>query len=127
LTVVLLLPEKEAEAARQALHTGASAGAPVEISDTALASILTLINQDLGLMVYPSTQKPSFKRDETGLSRREMQILEGLCEGQQNKEIAHMFGIQEVTVKMHMRSIITKLGAKNRTHAAMIALRNGIV
>ena len=38
-----------------------------------------------------------------------------------------MFGIQAVTVKMHMRSIITKLGAKNRTHAAMIALRNGIV
>ncbi|SPF75330.1 Transcriptional regulatory protein DegU [Aliiroseovarius pelagivivens] len=127
LAVVLLLPKKELAASRQALQTGACAGAPVEISETALASILTLINEDLGLMVFPKAQKPSFERDGTGLSRREKQILDSLCEGQQNKEIAHMFGIQEVTVKMHMRSIITKLGAKNRTHAAMIALRNGIV
>ncbi|SMR81643.1 two component transcriptional regulator, LuxR family [Aliiroseovarius halocynthiae] len=127
LAVVLLLPEKETEASRQALRTGACVGAPVEISESALASILNLIYEDFGLMVYPNARQSSFKRDETGLSRREMQILESLCEGQQNKEIAHLFGIQEVTVKMHMRSIINKLGAKNRTHAAMIALRNGIV
>lgn len=127
LAVILLLPEKEVEATRQTLRTGACVGAPVEISDNALASIFTLINEDFRLMVYPKVRAPRFKRDETGLSRREMQILDSLCEGQQNKEIAHMFGIQEVTVKMHMRSIINKLGAKNRTHAAMIALRNGIV
>ncbi len=127
LTVVILLPKKEIEASRQALRTGACVGAPVEISETALACILKLVNEDLCLKVFPKAQKPNFKRDETGLSRREMQILDSLCEGQQNKEIAHMFGIQEVTVKMHMRSIINKLGAKNRTHAAMIALRNGIV
>jgi DNA-binding NarL/FixJ family response regulator len=127
LAVALLLPEKEIDLLRQALRTGACVGAPVEISETALASILTLISEDLGLMVYPVTHKPNLDREKTGLSRREMQILDSLCAGRQNKEIAHIFGIQEVTVKMHMRSIITKLGAKNRTHAAMIALRNGIV
>ncbi len=127
LAVALLLPENEVDLLRQALRTGACAGAPVEISETALASILTLIDEDLGLMVYPIAHKPNLDQGETGLSRREMQILDSLCAGRQNKEIAHMFGIQEVTVKMHMRSIITKLGAKNRTHAAMIALRNGIV
>lgn len=127
LAVVLLLPDKEIEVSRQALRAGACVGAPVELSESALASILTLIQEDFSLMVYANARKPGLQRDETGLSRREMQILDSLCEGQQNKEIAHMFGIQEVTVKMHMRSIINKLGAKNRTHAAMIALRNGIV
>ena len=127
LAVALLLPEKEVDLLRQALRTGACVGAPVEVSETALASILTLISEDLGLMAYPISHRPNIDQRGTGLSRREMQILDSLCAGRQNKEIAHMFGIQEVTVKMHMRSIITKLGAKNRTHAAMIALRNGIV
>ncbi|NDW53155.1 response regulator transcription factor [Aliiroseovarius sp. PrR006] len=127
LAVALLLPKKEVDLLRQALRTGACVGAPVEISETALASILTLISEDLGLMAYPISHRPNIDQHGTRLSRREMQILDSLCAGRQNKEIAHIFGIQEVTVKMHMRSIITKLGAKNRTHAAMIALRNGIV
>ncbi|MCK0141810.1 response regulator transcription factor [Aliiroseovarius sp. F20344] len=127
LAVVLLLPKQDVDLARHALRTGICAGAPVELSDKALASILTLIDEDLGMMVYPKQAKPDLKQDTTGLSRRELQILTSLCEGQQNKEIAHMFGIQEVTVKMHMRAIINKLGAKNRTHAAMIALRNDLV
>lgn len=127
LAVILLLPKQDVDVARHALRSGACAGAPLDLSNTALASILTLINENLGMMVYPKQAKTALKQGKSGLSRRELQILTSLCEGQQNKEIAHMFGIQEVTVKMHMRSIINKLDAKNRTHAAMIALRNGLV
>ncbi len=67
------------------------------------------------------------QRDETAhaitsqLSDRELQVLAGICNGMQNKEIAHDFNVQEVTVKMHVRAIIRKLGARNRTHAAMLA------
>ncbi|MGR3839885.1 MAG: response regulator transcription factor [Cognatishimia sp.] len=55
------------------------------------------------------------------LSKREMQVLKGLCLGQSNKEIASELGLQEVTIKLHVRTLCRKLGAKNRTHAAMIA------
>ncbi|MEC7760360.1 MAG: LuxR C-terminal-related transcriptional regulator [Pseudomonadota bacterium] len=61
------------------------------------------------------------------LSDRELQVLAGVCKGLQNKEIAHDFNIKEVTVKMHVRAVIRKLEAKNRTHAAMIARNLGLV
>ena len=55
------------------------------------------------------------------LSAREMQALEGLCDGKANKEIARDLDLQEVTVKLHVKTLARKLDARNRTHAAMIA------
>lgn len=58
------------------------------------------------------------------LTRRETSVLRGICEGKSNKEIARDLALQEVTVKLHVKTLSRKLEAKNRTHAAMIA-RNG--
>lgn len=55
------------------------------------------------------------------LSTREKQVLGGICEGKSNKEIAIDLDLQEVTIKLHVKTLSKKLGAKNRTHAAMIA------
>lgn len=55
------------------------------------------------------------------LTRREMDVLRGICEGKSNKEIARDLDVQEVTIKLHVKTLSRKLGAKNRTHAAMIA------
>lgn len=60
------------------------------------------------------------------LSNREMQVLGGLCRGLANKEIARELDLQEVTIKLHVKTLCTKLEAKNRTHAAMIAKEAGI-
>jgi DNA-binding NarL/FixJ family response regulator len=56
-----------------------------------------------------------------GLTPQEGRVLRHLCAGMSNKEIARAMDLSEVTVKTHMRSVCQKLGAKNRTHAAMIA------
>jgi DNA-binding NarL/FixJ family response regulator len=48
-------------------------------------------------------------------------VLRGLCAGKSNKEIARDHDLQEVTVKLHVSTLSRKLGARNRTHAAMIA------
>jgi two-component system nitrate/nitrite response regulator NarL len=48
-------------------------------------------------------------------------VLRGICDGKSNKEIARDCSLQEVTVKMHVKTLSRKLGARNRTHAAMIA------
>jgi two-component system nitrate/nitrite response regulator NarL len=61
------------------------------------------------------------------LSGREREVLIGICSGKTNKEIARDLELQEVTVKMHVRSLTAKLEAKNRTHAAMIARDSLIV
>jgi DNA-binding NarL/FixJ family response regulator len=55
------------------------------------------------------------------LSEREMQTLEHLCVGLSNKEIARNLGIQEVTVKLHVKNLLAKLRVSNRTQAALLA------
>ena len=61
------------------------------------------------------------------LTERERQVLEGLCRGLSNKEIARELALQEVTVKLHVKTLCRKLEARNRTHAAMIAKETGLV
>ena len=61
------------------------------------------------------------------LTRREQQVLEQLVDGLTNREIALRLVVEPDTVKDHVQSIIKKLGATDRTHAAVIAVRGGIV
>ena len=61
------------------------------------------------------------------LSKRELDVLQGICRGQANKEIARDFNIHEATVKLHAKTLCRKLGARNRTHAAMIARDRNLV
>lgn len=59
-----------------------------------------------------------------GLSEREFTVLALLAEGKSNRDIGEALGLAEPTVKMHVKSICSKLGAKNRTQA-VIAARDG--
>ena len=60
------------------------------------------------------------------LSDREQQVLGGLCRGLSNKELARELDLQEVTIKLHVKTLCRKLDAKNRTHAAMIGKEAGL-
>lgn len=64
---------------------------------------------------------------EKGLSDRERQVLRGLMRAKSNKEIARELDLQEVTIKLHVKTLCRKLDAKNRTDAAMIARDAGFV
>jgi DNA-binding NarL/FixJ family response regulator len=61
------------------------------------------------------------------LTRREQEVLELLAEGYANKRIAIELGIAEKTVKAHVGRVLAKLGVTDRTQAALLALRDGIV
>ena len=61
------------------------------------------------------------------LSPRELEVLQGICRGQSNKEIARDYSLHEATVKLHAKTLCRKLGARNRTHAAMIARDRNLV
>ena len=64
---------------------------------------------------------------EKALSERERQVLRGLMSAQSNKEIARDLDLQEVTIKLHVKTLCRKLDAKNRTDAAIIARDAGFV
>ncbi len=67
------------------------------------------------------------KSDNLNLTRREMDILEMLVKGNNNRDMAEAMFISEKTVKNHLTSIFRKLGVKDRTQAAVFALRHKIV
>ena len=62
-----------------------------------------------------------------GLTQRETEILGCLTEGAPNKLIARQLGITEATVKIHVKSLIRKIGVQNRTQAALWAIQAGYV
>jgi DNA-binding NarL/FixJ family response regulator len=64
---------------------------------------------------------------DDAVTEREIQILRGVAAGKSNKFIGLELQISENTVKAHMRSILLKLEASDRTHAVMIALKRGIL
>jgi DNA-binding NarL/FixJ family response regulator len=64
---------------------------------------------------------------DDALTAREIQILQRVAAGKSNKLIAVELDISEGTVKTHMKSILPKLDASDRTHAVMIALKRGIL
>lgn len=61
------------------------------------------------------------------LSDREVEVLRHLSDGNRNRDIAEKLFIAEETVKAHMRHIMNKLGANDRTQALAIALRRGVI
>jgi DNA-binding NarL/FixJ family response regulator len=64
---------------------------------------------------------------DDALSPAEIRVLRLIAEGNANKEIAAQLSVSEETVKGQVRNILSKLGANDRTHAAMIGVRRGII
>ncbi len=67
------------------------------------------------------------KKDDIKLTKREKDVLTLLVKGSSNKDMADIMFISEKTVKNHLTSIFRKLGVKDRTQAAVYALKNRIV
>ncbi len=61
------------------------------------------------------------------LSARELELLKYLAEGYTNKEIARAMVLAEDTVKKAVQTLIAKLGATDRTHAVVLALRSDLI
>jgi DNA-binding NarL/FixJ family response regulator len=61
------------------------------------------------------------------LTPREIEVLGSVARGNSNKIVAARLSVTEDTVKGHMRNILSKLGANDRTHAAMIAVTRGFI
>ena len=64
---------------------------------------------------------------DESLSEREIEVLRLVAGGNANKEIGAQLDITEETVKGHLKNIMAKLGANDRTHAVTIALKRGII
>jgi DNA-binding NarL/FixJ family response regulator len=61
------------------------------------------------------------------LTVRELEVLQLIRDGYRNKQIADQLAIAETTVNFHIKNLVDKLGANDRTHAVTIAVRRGLL
>ncbi len=125
--VALLSQSSSRELAEAAMDLGARGFVPKKMAARAMVSAVRLMARGekfapLGLL-HPDRAPGA---PLAALTLRETTVLRGLCEGKSNKEIARDLALQEVTVKLHVKTLSRKLGARNRTHAAMIARSGGL-
>jgi DNA-binding NarL/FixJ family response regulator len=64
---------------------------------------------------------------EDELTTRELEVLTLIRDGYRNKQIASQLAISETTVNFHIKNLVDKLGANDRTHAVIIATRRGLL
>jgi ATP/maltotriose-dependent transcriptional regulator MalT len=67
------------------------------------------------------------EREIIGLSGRELDVLQLVAQGHNNRQISQVLHISESTVKAHLLHIFVKLGVRDRTAAVMVALAKGIL
>jgi two-component system, NarL family, nitrate/nitrite response regulator NarL len=138
--IVALADTIDAGSLAQALRIGVRGYLLKDMSPEALLHSLLLVQT--GEVVFPTelarllTASPTTPAGRTGispgtmthdLSEREIQILYGLARGHSNKMIARSLDLAEGTVKVHLKSLLRKINARNRTQAAIWAINNGMV
>lgn len=113
--------------ARRALEAGAHAYVLKGSVRKDLLDTIRLVHQGRKrIPVELATLLAAHLGDES-LSRREVQVLSLVAAGNSNREIGARLSVTEETAKMHMKRIIAKLGANDRTHAVALALARGIL
>lgn len=101
------------------------ADAETERALVAAAMLLTAAGYRVDPM--PPAEPPVESSSDVALTARERQVASLLVEGASNKMIARRLGISVHTAKFHVAAVLEKLGARNRSDAVAIALRDGLV
>lgn len=137
--VVVLSEAAELSYLAEMFGAGADGFILKSISANALIESLKLVL--LGEKVFPSiltnflgalqghhstNQAERVRVGDVALSQRELDIIRSLAEGQTNKSIAKELSITEATVKVHIKTVLRKLGASNRTQVAIWAVQHGL-
>lgn len=144
--VVFLTAYDDVEQVLHAMRSGGAAYCPKDIEPERLVNTIRLVSQGYFIVGEHTFDGASLRawldagvEAATGpymvdpgeyfvpLSPREMEILQFVTHGKSNKEIAQSLAISHQTVKNHMTSILKKLDVRDRTQAAVYALRRGWV
>ena len=123
---MLVVSHRHAEAdVRRALEAGVQGYLPLDCETSELVESVIALHRGqraLGRMV---AQRMAESFDHEGLTDRELEVLRLVVAGDANKSIAKKLDIAVGTVKVHVRSIMGKLGARTRTEAASAARPDG--
>ena len=131
--IVVLASSAPLDAVTEAFSAGADGFLLKSITPAALVGSIRLVM--MGEKVFPATLAGQLASAADGTAAdgrtpeftgRELAILECLLDGCSNKMIAWRLGLTEATVKVHLQALLRRIGATNRTQAAIWALGRGI-
>jgi two-component system NarL family response regulator len=111
----------------QALAAGASGYLLKDMLRTELVNVIRNVNRGYRGIPPVIAAKVADHTPRIGLTPRELEVLRLVAEGRSNGEIAISLGRAEGTMKIHVKNILQKLGATDRTQAVTLALRRGIL
>lgn len=125
--IVVLTTYDTDEDVYRAIQAGAKSYLLKDMSTEQIIGTIRAVH--LGTAELPSTvaQRLDERLQRQGLTAREQEVLLLLVKGRSNKEIAGALFISEETVKSHLKTLFGKLGVRDRTDAAISAIRHGIV
>ncbi len=126
-SVAILSGTASPEIAETAIKSGARGFVPKTLASRSMASAVKFMAAGEVYAPFDFMQGKAGTTENSPLTTREQQVLAGICQGKSNKEIARDHDLQEVTVKLHVKTLSRKLNARNRTHAAMIARDRNLI
>ena len=124
--VMLTTSEGDADIQR-ALQAGAAAYVLKSMPKNDLLTVIRSVHAGRRYVPPEVAARLAEHLGEEGLTPRELDVLRLIRDGHRNKQIAKKLDIAETTVNYHIKNIVDKLGAKDRTHALTIAVRRGLL
>jgi DNA-binding NarL/FixJ family response regulator len=124
--VVLTTYRKDARALR-ALQAGAMGFLLKSLIPTELFEAIRAVHSGHRYICRDIAAELAAHVTDDQLTMREIEVLRCVAAGNSNQRVASQISVSEDTVKAHMKSIMSKLGANDRTHAVTIAIRRGII
>jgi DNA-binding NarL/FixJ family response regulator len=112
---------------RRSLAAGARAYMLKSMPSSELVDVIRQVHAGKKKIPIPIAAKLAEHYSDELLTDREVEVLRHLVDGKRNRDIAEKLFIAEETVKAHMKHILTKLGANDRTQALAIALQRGVI
>lgn len=125
--VIMLTTYRGDVLASRALKAGASGYLLKSMLQTDLIAAIRAVHAGRKYVPPEIAMALSARMGDEELSPRELEILQRVAAGSSNKRIGVELGISEQTVKGHLKNILAKLAANDRTHAVTIAVQRGII
>ena len=125
--VVILSNYHGSEDIYRAVRSGAMAYLTKDASGEELINAIQNVDRDLRYLPRVALDRLAERMPAVELTPRESEVLVCITQGRSNREIAEQLRIAEKTVRIHVSSVLDKMGARDRTQATIYALQRGLV
>lgn len=125
--IVVLSNYRGSEDIYRAVRSGAMAYLTKDASGEELINAIQNVDRDLRYLPRIALDRLAERMPSVDLTPRETEVLACITQGLSNREIAERLRIAEKTVRIHVSSVLDKMGARDRTQATIYALQRGLV